>query len=140
MSHIAKKTRTRRELEELFDKALPAGAEKRELDGSPAAFHNGHMFARLRKDQMVVRLTEADRKALLALPGAAVFEPIKGRPMAEYAVLPDSFFDAPEQIAAWFARGKKHVAALETQAAAATPRTSANLRATPTVRFEKTKV
>ena len=140
MSHAAKRTRTRRELEDRFRAALPKGAELRELDGWPAAFHNGHLFARIRKDHVIVRLAEADRKAILAEPGASVFEPIKGRPMAEYAVLPDASIDDAALLAHWFVRGHRYVGGLETQAAATTPRTSASLRGAPSARNEKTKV
>lgn len=140
MTHIARKSRTRQQLEELFQAALPNDSEQRDLDGSPASFFNGHLFARLRRDTFVVRLGVADRAHLLQVPGATVFEVIKGRPMAEYVVLPDSIVDDATTLARWFARGKAYVATLEAQTSASTPRASVGKRSTPTIRLEKTKV
>jgi len=140
MSHIARTSRTRQQLQGIFSDALPAGSEPRDLDGSPAAFFNGHLFARMRRDAIVVRLGEADRKRLLQVPGATVFEVIKGRPMTEYVVLPDDIVDDARALAEWFARGHAYVGTLELQTTASTPRAAASARATPTIRLEKTKV
>lgn len=139
MTHIARKSRTRQQLEELFKSVVPEGAELRDLDGSPAAFFNGHLFARIRRDVFVVRLGEGERKRLLAVPGATVFEVIKGRPMVEYVVLPDAVVDDTRALGQWFSRGHAYVATLETQTTASTPRAPA-VRSTPTIRMEKTKV
>ncbi|MFO0749816.1 MAG: TfoX/Sxy family protein [Myxococcota bacterium] len=139
MSHIARKTRTRHQMEEIFREALPDDTEIRDLDGSPAGFTNGHLFARIRKDQFIVRLGEADRKRL-STRGGVPFEPIKGRPMAEYSVLPDAIIDDAVALREWIARGHGYVRTLETQASAATPRAAASARSIPTARLEKTKV
>ena len=137
--HVARKTRTRNQQEALFRAALPDDSELRDLDGSPAAFHGGHLFARIRKDHFIVRLGEADRKRL-AQRGGTPFEPIKGRPMAEYLVLPDDVIDDATALAQWFCRGFDYVGTLAVQAAAATPRANASARTVPTARLEKTKV
>ena len=56
--------------------------------GRPAAFVGGRMFASLHRESMVVRLAPTELAAFLALPGAGPFEPMPGRPMTRYAVVP----------------------------------------------------
>lgn len=73
-----------------FDAALPRDEQvvRRTMFGYPCAFANGNMFGGLHKDRLFVRLPEAERRALLGEPGARPFEPMPGRPMAEYVVVP----------------------------------------------------
>jgi TfoX/Sxy family transcriptional regulator of competence genes len=56
--------------------------------GSVAAFAGGQMFMCLFADELYFRLGEADRTALLA-DGGGPLEPMPGRPMREYAALPE---------------------------------------------------
>src|SRR5262249_43711000 len=58
--------------------------EARKMFGYPAAFVNGNMFAGLFQSSMIVRLSEDDRRR----SGAPAFEPMPGRPMREYVVVP----------------------------------------------------
>lgn len=60
----------------------------RPMFGSVAAFAGGQMFMCLFADELYFRLGEADRAELLAAGGAPL-EPMPGRPMREYAALPD---------------------------------------------------
>ena len=92
--------------------------ESRKMFGYPAIFLNGNMVAGLFQDKMIVRLSEADRGALAAIPGAAQFEPMPGRPMREYMVLPSSIVDAPAQSREWLERARAFVATLPTKASA----------------------
>src|SRR5262249_61312002 len=64
--------------------------ENRNMFRYPAIFLHGNMVAGLFQDAMIVRLSEDDRDALAAIPGAARFEPMPGRPMREDMVLPAS--------------------------------------------------
>jgi hypothetical protein len=57
------------------------------------------MFAGTFQDAIIVRLGEDDRVALLKLKGAARFEPMQGRPMKEYVVVPASVVDTPKHSA-----------------------------------------
>jgi TfoX/Sxy family transcriptional regulator of competence genes len=73
-----------------FDAVLPGPpAERRLMFGFPAAFVNGNMFMGLHEERLVLRLDERARQELLD-GGAALFEPMKGRPMKEYVVAPAS--------------------------------------------------
>jgi hypothetical protein len=58
--------------------------------GSPAGFVNGNVFMGPHQHNMVLRLPDSPRAGLLAMEGAATFEPIAGRAMKEYVVVPPS--------------------------------------------------
>src|SRR3990172_802017 len=77
-------------LKQVFEKAIQSfpEAEPRKVFGYPAAVVNGHMFAGLHQADLILRLSEADRANLLKCPGAKLFEPMPGRPMREYVVVP----------------------------------------------------
>ena len=79
------------ELVALFDAVLSAEprAERRAMFGYPAAFVNGNMVTGLHQDDWMVRLAEPDRAELIAM-GGRTFEPMPGRPMREYVVLPQA--------------------------------------------------
>src|SRR5262245_57927294 len=67
--------------------AVP-GIQLRKMFGYPAAFYSGHLFTGLFQDKMIIRLPLHDREALEKIGGTAPFEPMRGRPMREYRVLP----------------------------------------------------
>jgi TfoX/Sxy family transcriptional regulator of competence genes len=80
------------------------GAEPRKMFGYNAAFVNGNLFASLHEVGMILRLPEPDRFTLLALDGAALFEPMPGRPMREYVVVPEQMLDDRRELRAWIER------------------------------------
>jgi TfoX/Sxy family transcriptional regulator of competence genes len=75
---------------ERFDRIVPRdpAVERRTMFGYPCAFVNGHMAAGLFGTKMFVRLPEDERKAFLETQGGTIFEPLPGRVMKEYAVVP----------------------------------------------------
>ena len=93
-------------LVETFDKAmLPfPQAERRKMFGYPSAFANGNMFAGLFQENMVLRLPDEDRAKFLKLNGAHPFEPMPGRPMREYVVVPDGVMKSSRQLTAWLGK------------------------------------
>lgn len=97
-----------------FDAALPLEPDvvRRKMFGWPAAFVGGWMFASLHRDSIVVRLSEADLGELLALPGAARFEPMPGRAMKGYGTLPQMLHEDGDAIRSWIERAYRAAAAL----------------------------
>lgn len=83
-----------------FEEVVPKSSniKLRPMFGHAAAFVNGHMFSCTLGTQIVVRLKEEDRTLLLHEDGASFFEPIKGRKMKEYIVLPKSWRQEPEKV------------------------------------------
>ena len=82
------------------------GVERRQMFGYPACFVGGHMFTGLHQDRWVVRLGDADR-AELARDGGTAFEPMPGRPMKGYLVLPANLIEI-ESVRPWLARALAH--------------------------------
>ncbi len=103
-----------------FADALPADAraERRSMFGYPCSVVNGHLFAGLHEDRMMVRLDAAARAELLAIDGARVFEPMQGRPMKEYVVLPPSILTDRGALRGWTARAFSYALTLPPKAKA----------------------
>src|SRR6266545_2530121 len=67
---------------EAFDSALPSGVERRKMFGYPAAFVNGNMAAGLHQDDLVLKLEEKDRAALMKAGGKPFV--VMGRTMGAF--------------------------------------------------------
>lgn len=93
--------------------------------GYPAGFVNGNMFCGLFQESLFLRLGESERAELLAMEGASPFEPMPGRPMREYVVMPMEMLEDAETTRAWIRRAFRHVAALPPKASRATGRAGA---------------
>ena len=78
--------------------------ERRQMFGYPALFASGHHATGLFRTTWIVRLADADRAELLLMPGAAPFEPVPGRSMGGYVVLPPSVVADDEALVAWVDR------------------------------------
>jgi TfoX/Sxy family transcriptional regulator of competence genes len=98
--------RSSKESEALLRSLLPAGKEitVRPMFGNLAAFVGGNMSVGLYGDDLFVRLSDSDRAELLENEGAAIFEPMKGRQMKEYVVVPRSWKRDPAKIKPWIAK------------------------------------
>jgi TfoX/Sxy family transcriptional regulator of competence genes len=94
------------QLVQIFERALQAFPEAvpKKMFGYPAAFVGGQLFAGLHQHSLILRLPADDRATLLERPGRPVFEPMPGRPMREYVVVPPTVIQSPEQLTDWFAR------------------------------------
>ena len=79
----------------------------RPMFGQLSAFVNGNMFMGIFGEDILVRLPEDDREQVLRA-GGRIFEPMPGRPMREYVVLPEAWRDEPEWIHDWVARSLDH--------------------------------
>ncbi|MDH3193607.1 MAG: TfoX/Sxy family protein [Acidimicrobiia bacterium] len=92
-------------------KHLP-GAVIKPMFGNLAAFVNGNMFCGLFGSDVGVRLDEAARAQLSALPGAGPFGP-QGRPMGEYVSLPSQWRDSTDGfVDEWVRRALVYTAAM----------------------------
>jgi TfoX/Sxy family transcriptional regulator of competence genes len=79
----------------------------RPMFGQLSAFVNGNMFMGIFGEDVLVRLPEEDREKVLGA-GGRVFEPMPGRPMREYVVLPDAWRDDSKRVREWAARSLDH--------------------------------
>jgi TfoX/Sxy family transcriptional regulator of competence genes len=106
----------------MFESVVPymPGVVAKPMFGYPACFVNGHMFMGLHQEDMIVRLSEADRKDALAVEGSRVFEPTQGRPMKEYVALAPQLLEDREKVRAWVARAVAYGNALPGKASKGT--------------------
>ena len=95
-----------------FDRLVPSsGVERRQMFGYPAAFVAGNMFAGLHEDRFVLRLDEAGCAEAKRL-GATDFEPMPGRAMKGWVVLPSRLLGDDAQASRWIERAHRHVATM----------------------------
>lgn len=100
------------ELIAAFENAKPKdpSVQARPMFGYPALFLNGNMFAGTYQDKIVVRLGE--ERAIAGAKTAKSFEPMPGRPMKEYVVVPDAVVKSPAKLRAWVDRAHAYATKL----------------------------
>ncbi len=76
----------------------------RPMFGNISAFVNGNMFSGLFGDDSFVRLSDEDRQELLKVKEASILEPMKGRPVREYVVIPGTWRDQPKTARLWVSK------------------------------------
>ena len=108
MAEMPKFIKSSPEVVARFDAALARLAAPdivvKPMFGYRCAWINGLMWTGLFADEWWVRVSEPDRETLLALPGAHPFEPMPGRSMGRYVVLPPSVVAVDGHLHAWLAR------------------------------------
>jgi TfoX/Sxy family transcriptional regulator of competence genes len=107
-----------REAVAAFDAATSglAGVEPRKMFGYSCVFAKGNMFAGLHEAGMVLRLPDEERAEFLRLKGSEQFEPMPGRVMREYVVVPRVLLNAPEQLREWVEKSLAYVSSLPAKA------------------------
>lgn len=88
------------ELVARFAACLPddPSVTRRPMFGYPSATVGGHMFASLFRDDVVVRLPTAE------VAGGLPFEPMPGRAMSGYTILPAAVAADPDALRSWLER------------------------------------
>ncbi len=91
---------------EFFRSLLPDDprVKVRPMFGNVSAFVNGNMFMGVFGNDLFLRLSGEDREKLLTEKGASLFEPMKGRPMKEYILIPRSWKSQPATVNQWVSR------------------------------------
>ena len=79
--------------------------------GNLGAYVNGNMFMGLFGPSIGIKLSEADRDALLSLEGTGPFGPAE-RPMGGYVSLPPAWREPTEETDEWVTRSLEFAAAL----------------------------
>jgi hypothetical protein len=79
-------------------------AERRKMFGYPAAFVGGNMATGLFADKWVVRLPDDEIEPAKAR-GAGAFEPMPGKPMKAFVVIPAGDVADDAAVTAWVERG-----------------------------------
>jgi hypothetical protein len=96
----------------VLDRVATPDTARRQMFGYPCAFVGGNMATGLFGDSWWVRLPEDRLAAVLASGEGRPFEPMAGRPMNGYAVLPSTVVDDDRAIEAWVERALAFTATL----------------------------
>ena len=101
-----------------FQELLPtdAGVNERKMFGQPVAFVNGNMFLGVFGENLFVRLSEKDRAEAINRLGCVLFEPMPGRAMKEYVVLPKVILQKRTESKKWVKRSLAYATTLSTKA------------------------
>ena len=102
------------ELIRLFEASVQElpGAQIRKMFGYPAAFVNGTMLGGLFQDSMMLRLSPEDLVTFRSDTGAKLFEPMPGRVMREYVVVPTAILKSRAKLRPWLAKALAYTASL----------------------------
>ena len=73
----------------------------RPMFGNISAFVNGNMFFGVFGNDLFLRLSSQDQVELLKNKRASMLEPMKGRPMKDYVVIPRTWRERPETVRSW---------------------------------------
>ena len=92
-------------------------ATRRLTFGYPCLYVGGNMISGLFGDRWHVKLGPDERHELESLPGATPFEPVPGRPMTGFTLMPPSVVDDDDAIHAWVGRAVDYGATLPEKAA-----------------------
>ena len=97
-----------------FEELIPEDdrVRARTMFGQPCAFVNGNMFFGVFGGHLFVRLSEEDRAEAARTPGFTAFEPMPGRAMREYRVLPATVLGNRERARQWAARSLRFASSL----------------------------
>jgi TfoX/Sxy family transcriptional regulator of competence genes len=76
----------------------------RPMFGNISAFVNGNMFFGVFGNDLFVRLSAEDQMELLKKKGASNLEPMKGRPMKDYVIMPRAWKDETQTMRAWISK------------------------------------
>jgi TfoX/Sxy family transcriptional regulator of competence genes len=89
-----------------FEKAMSdhPGVELRKMFGYPVAFIHGQMACGVFQSSLMMRLSETDRAEFLEKYHTKLFEPMPGRPMKEYVLIPESLMNEPGKLSPWIKR------------------------------------
>ena len=89
-----------KESTELFRSLVPEDdrVTVRPMFGNISAFVNGNMFFGIFGNDLFVRLSIEEREELLKNKGASVLEPMKGKPMKDYVVVPTTWRNRSETL------------------------------------------
>jgi hypothetical protein len=87
-------------------------AQRRLTFGYPCLYVGGNMVSGLFESSWHVKLGPEPRQELEAIPGTATFEPMPGRPMTGFTLMPPSIIDDDAAIHHWVGRAVDYGATL----------------------------
>jgi len=86
--------------------------ESRKMFGYPCAFSKNQMFFGVFQSNLFLRLSESDRKTFIEKYRTKLFEPMPGRPMKEYVLVPETLLNPPKDLKTWIEKGRTYASQL----------------------------
>ena len=107
-----------------FSELVPSDArvERRKMFGYPAAFAGSNLFMSLFQESLILRLPDELRAGFVASTGASTFEPMPGRLMREYVVVPEGLLADPLTLRTWADRALEYAVSLPSKKRKPTPK------------------
>ena len=97
----------------LSQKMENVNCDYRKMFGYPAYFINGNMFAGIHGEKLFLRLSESDVEEIMnAHLNVTCFEPMPGRAMTGYVVLPKPIYSDEKLFDKWLEKSVKYVSTL----------------------------
>jgi len=100
-------------VEFITDKMKNKNCDYKKMFGYPAYFINGNMFVGVHSDKLFLRLPDEDIANLAKnCKDVAFFEPMPGRPMKGYVVLPKSMYSDDRLFGELLKKSERYVSSL----------------------------
>ncbi len=100
-------------VEFINDKMKNMNCDYKKMFGYPAYFINGNMFVGVHGDKLFLRLSDPDLTDLTKnCKDVAAFEPMPGRPMKGYVVLPKSIYSDDKLFGELLEKSERYVSSL----------------------------
>jgi TfoX/Sxy family transcriptional regulator of competence genes len=97
----------------IMDKMKNKNCDYKKMFGYPAYFSNGNMFVGVHGDKLFLRLSEADAAEIKKdYPDVTAFEPMPGRAMKGYVILPKSLYSDDTAFTEWLNKSMNYTAEL----------------------------
>jgi TfoX/Sxy family transcriptional regulator of competence genes len=97
----------------IMEKMKGKNCDYKKMFGYPTYFVNGNMFVGVHGDKLFLRLSDADIAEISrSCDGVSAFEPMPGRAMKGYVVLPKTVYSDDKTFAEWLDKSIKYTSAL----------------------------
>jgi TfoX/Sxy family transcriptional regulator of competence genes len=97
----------------IMDKMKNKNCDYKKMFGYPAFFVNGNMFVGIHGDKLFLRLSDAEIAEIMKdYKDVSAFEPMPGRAMKGYVILPKSLYSNDKAFAEWLDKSIKYVSTL----------------------------
>ena len=94
-------------------KNVNVDCDYKKMFGYPAYFINGNMFVGVHGDKLFLRLSDADMADIMKnCNDVTAFEPMSGRTMKAYVVLPQTVYSDNKLFAEWLDKSIAYVSSL----------------------------
>jgi TfoX/Sxy family transcriptional regulator of competence genes len=95
------------------EKMKDKNCDYKKMFGYPSYFYNGNMFVGVHGDKLFLRLSDADMTQIMNdYEAVSAFEPMPGRAMKGYVVLPKVIYSDDKLFGEWLEKSMKFVSSL----------------------------